>query len=144
MEILPGIGTDIIYFGVSQKEAIKLLGKPDKVYLTDGDCKRIQFNKLQMELSFEPDNNNLLGWLEVHYPNATLFGKKLIGKEKNEVLNFLANKLNDEPVTEDYGSFLSVTYENQWVELQFEFGTLNNINLGVVYNDKDVPQWPNT
>ncbi len=84
MEVLPSIGINNICFGVSEKQAINILGKPDKAYITDSGCKRLQFNNLQIELSFEPDNNNLLGWLEIHYPNATLFGKKLIGKEKNE------------------------------------------------------------
>ena len=144
MEVLPSIGISIIDFGVTKKEAINLLGSPDKVYTTDGGCKRLQFNKLQIELSFEPDNNNLLGWLEVHDSNATLFGKKLIGKEQNEVLIFVTDKLNEKPEIEDYGSFISATYETEWVELQFEFGTLKNINIGVKYNDNDTPQWPNT
>lgn len=144
MEVLPGIGTDVISFGANEQEAINLLGNPDKVYTTDGDCKRLQFNKLQIELSFELDNNNLLGWLEVHEPNAVLFGRKLIGIEQNEVLNFVTARLNEEPEIEDYGSFISVTYETHWIELQFEFGVLKSINLGVMYNDSDDPQWPNT
>ena len=144
MEILPGIGTDVINFGVTEQEAIELLGTPDKGYTTDGDCKRLQFNKLQIELSFEPDNNNLLGWLEVHDPNAELFGKKLIGIKQSEVLKFVTNRLNEKPETEDYGSFISVTYETKWIELQFEFGILKSINLGVMYDDSDTPQWPNT
>ena len=144
MEVLPGIGINIINFGATEKEAIDLLGSPDKVYTTDTGCKRLQFNEQQIELSFEPDNNNLLGWLEVHNSNATLFGNNLIGKKQNEVLSFVTDKLNDKPEIEDYGSFISATYDSDWVELQFEFGTLKNINLGVKYNDNDIPQWPNT
>jgi len=136
MEVLPSIGINIINFGATEKEAINLLGSPDKVYTTDSDCKRLQFNKQQIELSFEPDNNNLLGWIEVHNSNATLFGKNLIGKEQNEVLKFVTDKLNEKPKIKDYDS--------DWVELQFEFGTLKSINLGVKYNDNDTPQWPNT
>ena len=144
MEVLPGKGISVISFGVTEKEAINFLGSPDKVYTTDSGCKRLQFNKLQIELSFEPDNNSLLGWLEVHDSNAILFGKNIIGKEQNEVLNFVTDKLKEKPEIEDYGSFISATYETEWLELQFEFGALKSINLGVKYNDNDTPQWPNT
>lgn len=144
MEILPSIGTNTVNFGVTEKEAINLLGNPDKVYTTESNCKRLQFNKLQIELSFEPDNSNLLGWLEVHHPNASLFGEHLIGKDQNEVLNFVTDKLNEKPEIEDYGSFISATYSTDWVELQFEFGALKSINLGVKYDDNDTPEWPNT
>ena len=144
MEILLGIGVDSIHFGMSEYEATQILGDPDKDYETDSDCRRLQFNEQRLELSFEPDNKNLLGWIEVHNPNATLFGKKLIGLEEATVLSFLNNHLNENTETNDYGSFISVSYDNQWLELQFQFGCLENIQFGVIYNETDDPLWPAT
>lgn len=144
MDILPGLGIDLIKFGLTEEQVIRVLGYPSKTYFTDSGCKRLQFNDLKIELSFEPDNENLFGWLEIYCPNARLFNNQLIGKEIEYVVSLLKAKFNEEPKIDDYGSFLSVTFENHWIELQFEFGLLKNINLGVLYNEADEPQWPNS
>ncbi|MBU3005384.1 hypothetical protein [Paraglaciecola arctica] len=142
MEIFPGIGTDLIRFGMTEPEIFRLLGKADKTYVTDENCKRLQFNRLRMELSFEPENNDRLGWIEVHNPDVLWGGRSLIGLSKNEVLKFVSDLLKLEPEIEDYGSFLSISYYEKWVELQFQFDRLENINFGVLYDNNEVPQWP--
>jgi len=144
MVVLPGNGTDLIQFGVTEEEACKILGKPDKTYITDEDNRRLQFNKARIELSFEPDNDDRLGWIEVHHPESMLFGKKVIGMQQDEVLELVTGSLNEQPIFDDYDSFISVSYDNNWVELQFEFGCLRNINLGVLYDESETPIWPNT
>ena len=102
----------------------------------------MQFNLLRIEVSFEPENNNQLGWIEIHNPEASWSGRSLIGLSKDEVLEFVSGLLKAEPEIEDYGSFLSISYDEQWVELQFQFNQLDNINFGVLYDEKEVPQWP--
>jgi len=139
-----GQGLDIVQFGATEQQVIALLGEPDKIYFTDADCKRVQYNVLQLEFSFEPENENRFGWVEVYNSNATLFGKQLIGTSENDVIEFLTSQLDTKPTYEDYGSFVSYTYDNEWLELQFEFGRLRNINFGVLYSDKDAPVWPRT
>ena len=144
LNISLGCGIEVISFGSTEDDALKLLGEADKVYFTDGECKRLQYNELLIELSFEPDNENRLGWLEVHNPKVELFGFKLIGKSFAEVDVILKDKLNESPTIEDYGSFISVTYDDQWLELHFEFDRLTNINFGVLYADNDIVLWPTT
>lgn len=144
MEVIPGIGTDKIRFGITESEAIDVLGSPDKTYITDEGCKRLQFNLLRIELSFEPENENRLGWIEVHNPELLLGGRKLIGTQQQEVLNFVSELLNESPEIEDYGSFLSVSYDEHWVELQFQFGCLDCINVGVSYDESENPKWPSS
>jgi len=143
MKILPKIGTDIIKFGVTEDEAFKILGKTDKTYITDGENKRVQFYSRKIELSFEPENDNRLGWIEVHDPEAELYECNPIGMVQNEVLDIITSELGEEPKIEDYDSFVSATYDNNWVECIFSFGCLTNINLGVAYDEFDNPQWPN-
>lgn len=96
-----------------------------------------------LELSFEPENENLLGWIEVHHSQGTLFGYQLIGHSRQNVLDLLAKELENPPECEDYGSFNTAFYEDQWLELNFEFGRLKNINFGVLYGEDDEPLWPN-
>jgi hypothetical protein len=144
LKITLGCGIELISFGATETEILLSLGEPDKTYFTDSECKRLQYNELLIELSFEPDNENRLGWLEVHNPKVELFGFKLIGKSFAEVEVILKDKLNESPTIEDYGSFISVTYDDQWLELHFEFDRLTNINFGVLYADNDIVLWPTT
>ena len=142
MEVIPGIGTDVIRFGITEAEAITLLGKPDKTYTTAEGCKRLQFNQLRLELSFEPENANRLGWIEIHNPETLWHGCKLFGASQQEVLEFATGLLDEQPVLEDYGSFLSVSYDEHWVELQFQFGSMDCINVGLPYDAAGNPKWP--
>ena len=144
LEITLGYGVDSILFGLTEQQAITVLGKPDKSYFTDEENKRLQFNNLLIELSFETENDYRLGWIEVHNPNVTILGHRLIGKAMSDVLSILRAGLEAEPKVDDYGSFVSVTFEEEWLELQFSFNNLTNINFGVLYGKTDEPVWPST
>ena len=142
MEIKLGEGIGPVQFGITKSEAIKILGEPNKVFETDEDCQRFQFDENLVELLFESENDGLLGWIEVHNPNAELFGMKLLGKKKLDVTAFLNGHLGYSPETDDYGSMESLSYDDHWLELQFEFNRLNCINFGVLYDKSESPIWP--
>jgi hypothetical protein len=142
LKIKLGEGIGPVKFGITKSKAIKILGEPDKVFETDGDCERLQFNDKLIELSFEPDNDGLLGWIEVHNPMAELFGLKLLGKKKSDVTALLNDSLKYSPETDDYGSMVSLSYDDHWLELQFEFDRLTCINFGVLYDESESPIWP--
>ena len=141
MEIIIGKGTSLVSFGLTESETESKLGEPNKSFLSDFDCKRTQYFNHLLELSFEPENDNRLGWIEVHKPECELFGRKLIGIGQEEVLKFVGENCNEVPEIEDYGSMVSVTFHSIWLELQFEFGKCSNINLGVLYDENDNPVW---
>ena len=144
MEITLGYGIDSILFGLTEPQIVSSLGKPDKAFFTDEENKRLQFNELKLELCFETENDYRLGWIEVHNKNVTIFGHQLIGKAMPEVVSILRAELDTEPTIDDYGSFVSVTFEKEWLELQFSFNKLTNINFGVLYGENDEPEWPAT
>jgi len=129
-----GVGLDDMKFGMSEENIVDIYGKPDKIYLTEDENTRYVYNELLLELSFEKENNNLLGWIEVHNPNALLKGQQLIHLTKEKVLSFLSTFINEEPEIDDYGSFLSITYNDIWLELQFSFDRLRNINFGDIFD----------
>jgi hypothetical protein len=144
MEVIPGVGTDLIQFGIAEAEAIALLGQPDKTYRTDEGCKRLQFNRLRLELSFEPENDYRLGWIEIHNPELSLGGRKIIGTSQENALVYVTEFLKEQPELEDYGSFVSVSYDKHWLELQFQFGRLDCVNVGVLYDEAETPRWPSS
>jgi hypothetical protein len=129
MKISIGIGIGDVLFGLTESKVKEILGLEDKSYETDSGCRRLQFYDKRLELSFEPENDGLLGWIEVYDPEATLFGYKLLGQSKQKVLELLATELG-KPEFEDYGSFETAFYKDQWLELHFQFGRLTNLNIG--------------
>jgi hypothetical protein len=143
MEIQIGIGIGDILFGFTEGRVKEILGSEDKLYKTEFGCRRFQFNNKMLELSFEPDNDGLLGWIEVHNPEAILFGHKLLCQSKQKVLEILVTELGQPSEYNDYGSFDTAFYEEQWLELHFQFGRLTNLNIGVLYGKDDEPLWPN-
>ncbi|MGR3278008.1 hypothetical protein ACSYAD_23195 [Acaryochloris marina NIES-2412] len=142
MKVILGAGVGNLRFGLSEAQVKELLGVEDKLYETEFGCRRLQFNSVMLELSFEPDNDNRLGWIEVYNPSATLLGCKLIGQSRQTVLESLEPELGQPSEFEDYGSFDTVFYDDQWLELQFKFGHLVNLNIGVLYGKDDQPVWP--
>jgi hypothetical protein len=141
MEILLARGLDNIRFGQTEDDVICQLGEPDKTYLLDYS-KCIQFFELRVVFSFEFEQDNRLGWIEVHHPEAILFGLKLIGQNREKVLSVISSQIVDEPEVDDYGSFESYLYGKYELELQFEFNCLRSINFGFLWLDNDTPDWP--
>lgn len=141
MEILLAKGLDNIRFGQTEDEIISQLGEPDKAYLLD-ESKRLQFFELQVEFSFESEQDNRLGWIEVHSSEAVLFGQKFIGESREKVLSVVSSQIADEPEVDDYGSFECYLYEKYELELQFKFNRLSSINFGFIWLDNDTPDWP--
>jgi len=57
------------------------------------------------------------------------------------VLSVIATAISETPELTDYHSFESYFYNSCWLESQFEMGRLRSINLGVLWNEDDTPQW---
>jgi hypothetical protein len=142
MEIVIGTGIGNLLFGFTESKVREILGWEDKSYETDSGCRRFQFYDEMLELSFEPDNDGLLGWVEVYNPEAMLLGHKLLWQSKQSVLELLETELGQPSECEDYGSFDTAFYEEQWLELHFKFGRLTNLNIGVLYGKDNEPLWP--
>jgi hypothetical protein len=144
VEIRPGKGGGELLFGLTEQELVRVLGPPDKRYCTDSEVLRLQYFALRLELAIEPNNGDRFGWVEVHNPEATLFGRRLIGASIASVLSFVSESLGEEPERDDYGSRETFFYPRNWVELSVEFGRVRSINCGVMYDEADQPRWPTT
>jgi hypothetical protein len=101
MEVRPGKGVDQLLFGLTEPELVRKLGPPDKRYRTDSKALRLQYFGLQIELSVEPDNGDRFGWVEVHSPDTTLFGHRLVGEPMKTVVPLVSKTLAEEPEHED-------------------------------------------
>jgi len=119
-----------LLFGLSMENIKEILGSADKIYTTDDDNIRWQYYDYFIELSFEKSDNYVLGWIEVYNKYVKIFDHEFIGKKKSEVINYFNYELHENPEYEDYNSFEAIFYEKNWIEIQFQFNRLNNINFG--------------
>jgi len=142
MKITIGTGIDELKFGMKKSDIFALLKMPDKTYKDDYGDRFLLYYDLDLVLKIEIDHNNRLGLIEVQNPNVTLFGSEIIGKSQRDVLEFINQHLEETPEKDDFNSFESFFYEENWLELQFELGKLKSICFGVLYDRNDQPIWP--
>jgi hypothetical protein len=143
MEIIVGERIDSVKFGLLENEVVNLFGVPNKKYTDDFGDVNLQYFNRQISLKFEKEQEYRLGWIEVYNKNAKLFNVSPWNKTKTELIEEISSILNENPEIEDYGSFESITFNNSWLELQFEMGKLKCINFGVLFDKNDKPQYPN-
>ena len=46
MKIVLGVGIGDLLFGLTEAQAEEILGLADRSYITDSDCRRVQFNEV--------------------------------------------------------------------------------------------------
>lgn len=142
MNIIPHIGLSLIPFGLTETQVIALFGFPNKSQVTESGDREIQYFQHKIELKFEAENEDRLGWIVVHNKDFQIFDTSPWVLTKDEVIELFTRELDETPNFEDYFSLESYSFDNNWVELQFEFGELHSINIGVLYDEDDSPLWP--
>ena len=142
MDISIGKGIDDFVFGKTESEIIETHGLPNKKYIDEFGDIYFKYNALEITLKFEKEHAYRLGWIETSNIKAKLLDYSPWTIAKQNLIPELTRILSEPPETEDYGSFESVTYNNSWIEFQFEYGKLNQINFGVLLDDNNQPKWP--
>jgi hypothetical protein len=142
MKITFGQGIENILFGLNETEVVNRLGKPDKVTIDEYGNRELFFNSYKLVLKIEIENQNRLGWIEVHNSQAEFENINPWATEKNVLINLLCSQVTNSYEFEDYGFMESYFFPNYWLELQFEFNELVSINFGVIYDENYKPIWP--
>ena len=140
MELRIGHGLGEMIFGMRENDLANVLGKPDKAY-DEETHRELQYHRLRCTAWCDPDEDGRLNWIVCDNPDVELFGAKLMGKPRQDVLDHIAGHLNEDVEFEDHGSFESVLYESSWLELQFEYGVLDGVRFGSLFDDDDEPIW---
>lgn len=128
-----------IKFGMTESQIMDIWGVPDKSYIDEYESKYLQYFDKRLVLKLDLDIDYRLGWIEVYNNEAILLNKKLFDMSKQSILKFLIDQFSEEPEFEDYGAFESYTFQESWLELQFELGKLRNINFGNLFDKNDEP-----
>ncbi len=140
IEIGKGIGDFI--FGQYEREIVEIHGKPNKKYIDEYGDIFLKYNSMETTLKFEHENEFRLSWIETSNIKMKILDFSPWKILKADLLPKLTELLSEPPQMEDYGSFESVTYNNSWMEFQFEYGLLKQINFGVLLDSDSKAKWP--
>ena len=138
MIVNPKNGVDQLLFGMKQKDVIAIYGEPNKQFKDDDLNIIFLYNSQQLRITFYEDESMRLGYIITSYPEATVLGKKIMGREVAEVKNELPFKSWEQ---EDFDSTENHFNESNWLVLQSEYGKIIRIEIGAIINDKDEFEW---
>ncbi len=140
MYIKIGKGLNNVYFGSSIDDITDKFGKPDKICTNiNEDIQYLYFNE-KLVFQFEQQVDMKLGWIEVHNKNIGFeFYQNPWSMDKEQLLQYILNKLVTEYTMNDYGSIESIFFEKIELELQFFLGKLKCINFGFLFNSDNCP-----
>ncbi len=152
-EIKIGTGLGDIQFGCTKEKLKYLIGEPDEVdtYNASGEedgylTESWHYDEYEFSVSFDEEDNWKLTTISTSSPECFFNGNKLVGKEKDEVLQLLEdenlgdNELDD--MSDDKTDQKLVSFLSSSLNLWFENGELSEIQWGVLWNDEDTPNWP--
>jgi len=139
MEIKIGTGLDEVQFGISQNRLVELTSKPDKINEVGKEldfAKICYYNKEKIKYKFDKN--------EFFSEDVMLYGKKIIGLEKNEILDLLKkNGIKEKDLEfEDYFSFETIHDEEISATFEFEFNKLRSIEICPFFSDNEEIIWP--
>lgn len=143
MEIFIGKGIDNIIFGISQEDALNILGKPDKISETEREKAIVYtYNQEILKLKFDEEDGYTLTSIEVHNPESILFSHKIINQSKAKIIELLKCNQINEFEFEEYDYFESLYCEKISATFQFEFDRLKSIDITPLYDSSCNYIWP--
>ncbi|HRO42834.1 MAG TPA: hypothetical protein PL009_08370 [Flavipsychrobacter sp.] len=142
-----GLGT--LTFGNSKEQVLALLGEPserEKYTLSDlesDDTEAWHYDDLDLSLSFDEENDWRLSSMAVSSDDYTLDGVPLIGKNKEEIIEFFTQKgltemEEDEEVRADNPENCLLHIDKASISLWFESNHLTEMQIGPYFNTDGV------
>jgi len=144
MEIKLEIGIDNIKFGMKKSEVEQIIGQPDRARIDEDDDNKLMldYNALNLRLSFYPKEENKLAYIECSNKNLTFNGKKIIDLNIDFVKKVIFGDVISEWEVSDYRSFTAHFNEKYWFTLQSDYEKVTEIELGVPFVNEETYKWP--
>lgn len=142
MEVSLGRGVGDIVFGMLREDVIQIMGEPDKVLDSDDDVVIYSYDEQMLLVKFDMEEAGRLYSLDVYNPQVILFGSKIIGVGKSDVLALLDVNGYSDFVLDDYEYFDTVYCRDMRSTLRFRFDALTDIEFSPLSNSDHEPIWP--
>ena len=131
-------GIDKLLFGMKQKDVEALYGKADKQYKDEDDNVICLYNAQKWSLTFYKDEDFRLGYIICSHPEVTIWDKKVIGKN---VENIKAELPFKSWTKEDFDTIENYFNESNWLILQSEYDDIIRVEIGAIIKDNDEFDW---
>ena len=141
MDINLKFGIEKLIFGMNQKEVIKIVGKPDKIYNDEEENIIYIYNKDKLAVTFYEAEALKLGYIVTTNPNLKLFGEKIIGRNFELIKAELFNKGISKFTIEIFDNFENYFFESDWITFQVEFNEIIKFEIGAIINENDEFDW---
>ena len=143
--IVPLKGYGEIPFGMTLDDTVKLLGMPD-FYEELSDMEETgnrsiyyEYDELETNIYLEGVTKSVVACFETENEAATLYGKKVFGLSKDEVVKLMKDNGFKELEEEIEDGELRVTFEDAMVDFFFEGDKITAVSWGVlVYEQGDI------
>lgn len=142
MELRPGKGLGELTFGMLPATVVKLLGEPDKIFVSDDEEDEFiyQYNGLRTMFTFYKHEKDRLGYIRSSNPAITYGGSLLLDEPVKTVLDGPMKKIKDWQV-EQYDFFDTYMNEKSWIVFNVEYDRITDIEIGVPLDGDDVYVW---
>ncbi len=143
MDLKLEIGIDDIKFGMKKSEVEQILGQADRVRIEKDDENKmmLDYNALNLRLSFYPNEDDKLGYIECSNKDLSFNGQKIIDNDVSFVKKEVLGNIITEWETEEYRSFTVHFNEKYWITLQVDFEKVTEIKLGVPFKNDEEYKW---
>lgn len=152
-EIIIGAGIKGLKFGMDRDAVKNSIGSPDEIeQYTDEESDELlneawHYDDIELSLSFDKEEEWKLCTISVSDPDFTLNGKKLIGANEADLLEFidaegLGSHDSEEWSTEDDETQKVLSIDEKSLNFWFTEGAVTEIQWGPLYTEDDQTIWP--
>ena len=147
MEIKIGNGLDDVVFGISQNRLKEIVSDPDKINDVGKEldfAKIFYYNEEKIKYKFDKNEAFRLYAIEIFSEALLLYGKKVVGLDKQELLNLLkANDIKEKDLEiDDYFSFETIHSEEMSATFELEFNKVRSVEICPFFSDNEEILWP--
>ena len=140
--IMPLKGYGEIPFGMSLDETVKLLNMPD-FYEELSDMEETgnrsiyyEYDAIQTNIYFEGVTKSVVACFETENEAATLYGKKVFGLKKDEIIKLMKDNGFNELEEETEDGELRVSFEDAMIDFFFEGDSISAVSWGVLVDEQ--------
>ena len=140
--IMPLKGYGEIPFGMTLDEAVKLLNMPD-FYEELNDMEETgnrsiyyEYAGIQTNIYFEGITKSVVACFETENEAATLYGKKVFGLKKDEVVKRMKDNGFKDMEEEEEDGELRVSFEDAMIDFFFEGDKMTAVSWGVLVDEQ--------
>lgn len=135
-EIIPKKGLGDLVFGMDMEKVVSGLGEPDEVDNFENEEEMnavlLHYWEKGVSLFFEGHTRQIVAGMETDHPKATLYGKKIIGMPKEEVIALMEANGDSDYYEEEEDGELRLSFENQMMDFYIRDGKVAFVNWDVI------------